>query len=362
MEYVAGSGLDALLPAGYTPPLATAFDWLSQLLAALAYAHEPGSCTATSSRRTCSSPRAGSSVADFGVARIGASATSFGSIVGTPSFMSPEQFAGDAVDARSDLFSAGVVLYRMLTGRQPFTGSHAVVMQQIMNATPTRPSEINRSLSPEVDAMVFRALAKRPEERFATAAQWRRFCERSRQARAPMMTTTGPSWRAVRHSLRLNGEAASRVARRRRKPLCRRKCGRRNCSNASSGNSPRTSARSRACSCGAPPRRPATFRRSPDNCCRVFRPSRHGASSNGPSRCSNPARRALRCSGRRLPQASLARRLKRPQHDTGRLSRGPDRPGEHRRGHAEARRLSRPDRESHRRSRGEARREPGRIP
>jgi eukaryotic-like serine/threonine-protein kinase len=173
MEYVAGSGLDALLPAGHTPPLATAFDWLSQLLAALAYAHEAGVVHRDiKPANLLVTARGLLKVADFGVARIGASATSFGSIVGTPSFMSPEQFAGDAVDARSDLFSAGVVLYRMLTGRQPFTGSQAVVMQQIMNATPTAPSEINRSLSPEVDAMVFRALAKRPEERFATAAQW----------------------------------------------------------------------------------------------------------------------------------------------------------------------------------------------
>ena len=174
MEYVAGSGLDALLPAGHTPPLATAFDWLSQLLAALAYAHEAGVVHRDiKPANLLVTARGLLKVADFGVARIGASATSFGSIVGTPSFMSHRAILrSDAVDARSDLFSAGVVLYRMLTGRQPFTGSQAVVMQQIMNATPTAPSEINRSLSPEVDAMVFRALAKRPEERFATAEQW----------------------------------------------------------------------------------------------------------------------------------------------------------------------------------------------
>ncbi|WP_179401398.1 serine/threonine-protein kinase [Burkholderia guangdongensis] len=173
MEYVAGNGLDALLPPGHVPPLATALDWLAQLLAALAYAHEAGVVHRDiKPANLLVTARGLLKVADFGVARIGASATSFGSIIGTPSFMSPEQFAGESVDARSDLFSAGVVLYRMLTGRQPFVGSAAVVMRQIMNEMPARPSGIVRSLPPAIDAMVEKALAKRPGDRFASAAQW----------------------------------------------------------------------------------------------------------------------------------------------------------------------------------------------
>jgi serine/threonine-protein kinase len=111
-------------------------------------------------------------VADFGVARIGSSATSFGLIIGTPSFMSPEQFEGESVDARADLFSAGVVLYRMLTGRQPFVGSPATIRQQIMKDTPIPPSEIVSALPPAIDAMVARALARRPQDRFGSAAEW----------------------------------------------------------------------------------------------------------------------------------------------------------------------------------------------
>jgi tRNA A-37 threonylcarbamoyl transferase component Bud32 len=173
MEYVAGNGLDALLPPDHVLPLGTAFDWLAQLLTALAYAHEAGIVHRDiKPANLLITARGLLKVADFGVARVGTLATSFGSIIGTPSFMSPEQFAGDSVDARSDLFSAGVVLYRMLTGRQPFIGSAAVIMQQIMNETPAPPSEFVRSLPPEIDAMVEKALAKRPEERFASAAQW----------------------------------------------------------------------------------------------------------------------------------------------------------------------------------------------
>ncbi|MGF6602776.1 hypothetical protein P3T23_007528 [Paraburkholderia sp. GAS448] len=173
MEYVAGTGLDALLAGGQTPPLATAFDWMSQLLAALEYAHQAGIVHRDiKPANMLVTARGLLKVADFGVARIGAATTSVGSLVGTPSFMSPEQFTGEPVDSRADLFSAGIVLYQMLTGIHPFVGSPAVVMHKILNETPARPSSIVRSLSPEVDAMVFRALARRPDERFASAAQW----------------------------------------------------------------------------------------------------------------------------------------------------------------------------------------------
>src|SRR5579864_3915244 len=173
MEYVAGTGLDALLAGGQTPPLATAFDWMSQLLAALEYAHQAGIVHRDiKPANMLVTARGLLKVADFGVARIGAATTSVGSLVGTPSFMSPEQFTGEPVDSRADLFSAGIVLYQMLTGIHPFVGSPAVVMHKILNETPARPSSIVRSLSPEVDAMVFKALARRPDERFASAAQW----------------------------------------------------------------------------------------------------------------------------------------------------------------------------------------------
>lgn len=173
MEYVAGRGLDTLLLRGHALPLSDALHWLTQLLAALAYAHEAGVVHRDIKPANLLVTAAGLlKVADFGVARIGSSATSVGWMIGTPSYMSPEQFEGKAVDARSDLFSAGVVLYRMLTGRQPFAGSPDSIRQRVMKDTPRPPSEIVSALPPAIDAMLARALARRPEERFASAAQW----------------------------------------------------------------------------------------------------------------------------------------------------------------------------------------------
>ncbi|WP_168991495.1 serine/threonine-protein kinase [Paraburkholderia sp. UYCP14C] len=173
MEYVAGHGLDTLLVPGHPLPLSEAFHWLAQLLAALAYAHEAGVVHRDIKPANLLVTAAGLlKVADFGVARVGSAATSSGWMIGTPSYMSPEQFEGASVDARADLFSAGVVLYRMLTGRQPFVGSPATIRQKVIKDTPARPSEIVSVLPPALDAMVARALARRPEDRFDSAAQW----------------------------------------------------------------------------------------------------------------------------------------------------------------------------------------------
>jgi serine/threonine-protein kinase len=173
MEYVAGHGLDTLLVRGRALPLSDAFHWLTQLLAALAYAHEAGVVHRDIKPANLLVTTAGLlKVADFGVARIGSGVTSVGWMIGTPSYMSPEQFEGQAVDARSDLFSAGVVLYRMLTGRQPFAGSPDTIRQRVMKETPRPPSEIVSALPPPIDAMLARALARRPEDRFGSAAEW----------------------------------------------------------------------------------------------------------------------------------------------------------------------------------------------
>jgi serine/threonine-protein kinase len=109
-------------------------------------------------------------VSDFGVARIESSTlTQTGSMIGTPSYMSPEQFRGEAIDGRSDVFSAGIVLYQLLTGARPFVGSASTVMQKILNEMPINPSRINPGLCQPFDEVVFRALAKRPTERYASA-------------------------------------------------------------------------------------------------------------------------------------------------------------------------------------------------
>jgi predicted Ser/Thr protein kinase len=170
MEFVDGTPLSTLLGEGPTP-LAQALDWCSDLLAALDYSHARGVVHRDIKPANLLVTRDGRiKVSDFGIARIESSTlTQHGAMLGTPSYMAPEQFRGDAVDGRSDLFSAGIVLYQLLTGKRPFSGSTATVMQQVLNLTPPLPSHWNAALPPGLDAVVMQALAKDASDRHATA-------------------------------------------------------------------------------------------------------------------------------------------------------------------------------------------------
>jgi serine/threonine-protein kinase len=114
-------------------------------------------------------------VMDFGIARLVESTmTATGNILGTPAYMAPEQVAGRKVDARSDVFSLGVILFELLVGERPFTGpTPTEVMFAIFQKEPPRPSGVDpeRKVSPEWDSIVLRALSKKPEERYQTAHQ-----------------------------------------------------------------------------------------------------------------------------------------------------------------------------------------------
>lgn len=114
---------------------------------------------------------------DFGVARMGGpneGHTVAGALIGTPSFMSPEQISGEAVGPRSDIFSVGIILYQFLTTERPFRGNGVFAVQQkIMYDQPVPPSLINPTLSPMFDRIVLRALAKRPVERYPDARSFR---------------------------------------------------------------------------------------------------------------------------------------------------------------------------------------------
>ena len=114
---------------------------------------------------------------DFGVARmqdVNANHTEAGTMVGTPSYMSPEQIAGQAVGPRSDIFAVGIILYQFLTSEKPFRGTGLFDMQQkIMYAQPALPSTLNPLISPMFDRIVLRALAKRPDDRYQTARSFR---------------------------------------------------------------------------------------------------------------------------------------------------------------------------------------------
>ncbi|GGC78453.1 serine/threonine-protein kinase [Undibacterium terreum] len=171
MEFVEGASLSSLLVAGTPMDLNATITCMSQLLRALEYAHargvvhrdiKPANLLITSDAQV--------KITDFGIARIESSTlTQTGSVIGTPSYMSPEQFRGETVDGRTDVFASGIVLYQLLTGSRPFVGSASTVMHQIMNEMPVNPSERNPALSKTFDHIISRALAKRPEDRFPSA-------------------------------------------------------------------------------------------------------------------------------------------------------------------------------------------------
>ncbi|MGH7340529.1 MAG: serine/threonine-protein kinase, partial [Candidatus Rokuibacteriota bacterium] len=110
---------------------------------------------------------------DFGIARIDSSTlTQVGEIMGSPGYMSPEQFLGTEIDARGDIYSVGVIAYELLTGRRPFTGNNAEVMRQALNERASGPSEFNPKISVQLDWAVLKALAKKREDRFQTAREF----------------------------------------------------------------------------------------------------------------------------------------------------------------------------------------------
>ena len=112
---------------------------------------------------------------DFGVARLAertTSVTEAGLAVGTPTYMPPEQLMAEAVDARSDLYAAGVVLYECLTGQTPFQApSVMVLVKKLLTEAPRSPAELNPEVPPALAALVLRLLAKLPEERVQTARE-----------------------------------------------------------------------------------------------------------------------------------------------------------------------------------------------
>jgi eukaryotic-like serine/threonine-protein kinase len=174
MEFVDGPSLRDLIASGMQPH--EAVEVTRQVLDAAEFAHQSGIVHRDLKPLNVLIDREGRTrVTDFGIARAGESEiTQTGSVMGTAQYLSPEQAQGMEVTAAADIYSIGVMLFEMLTGRVPFEGDNAVAiaMKQVSEQPPP-PSAINPAVSPSLDAVVLRALAKDPANRFASAAEMR---------------------------------------------------------------------------------------------------------------------------------------------------------------------------------------------
>jgi serine/threonine-protein kinase len=174
MDLMVGEELSRSLESGARMALPQVVRTMEQVLAALAYAHDAGVVHRDIKPSNVFVQRDGTlKVVDFGLARVETSTlTESGAVLGTPAYMSPEQFLGLPVDARSDLFSTGVMLYQMLTGDRPFSGSPTTIMQKVLRQDPVEPSALNPTLSDAWDRLIKRVLAKKPDDRLQTAREF----------------------------------------------------------------------------------------------------------------------------------------------------------------------------------------------
>jgi eukaryotic-like serine/threonine-protein kinase len=157
-------------------------------------------------------------ISDFGIARIESSQlTQVGDVLGTPHYMAPEQFLGSEVGLQADLYSVGVIAYELLTGRKPFTGNSAAVMHQVMNKQPDNPSSLNPTLSPLIDRVLHKALAKKRDERFQNAREFADAFQEAIEATlnagaAPAAPAPVPNGAALMNAARLLGAATAPAA------------------------------------------------------------------------------------------------------------------------------------------------------
>jgi serine/threonine protein kinase len=174
MEFVNGQSLADLMARGERFGLGETLRIIREVLLALEYSHQQGVIHRDIKPANIMLSGDGSvKITDFGVARIESSTlTQSGALLGTPSYMSPEQFTGTPVDQRTDLYSIGILLYEMLTGDKAFSGSLSVVLQKVLHTELPPPSTINPVVPPTLDAIVATAIRKQREQRYADAKQF----------------------------------------------------------------------------------------------------------------------------------------------------------------------------------------------
>jgi serine/threonine protein kinase len=195
MEYVPGEPLSKILSeTDHKLPLSDALQFTYEIADALDYAHsqgvihrdiKPANILITEEGRT--------KIADFGVARLNhALVTHNGQIFGSPAYMAPEQLSGGVADARSDLFSLGVLLYSMITGFRPFQGNSAeTVCFKVVNIEPVPVTSFQHDVPAELDAVMARAIAKDPEHRYQSGAEMAQQIQSFRDKMTFAADTTG---------------------------------------------------------------------------------------------------------------------------------------------------------------------------
>src|SRR5215213_5102283 len=209
MEVIEGRSLKELIMTRGPLPIAQALAYTHEILDALRFAHRHGIIHRDiKPHNILIGERL--KVTDFGIARAGASQmTEAGSIMGTAQYLSPEQARGAPVTASSDLYSAGIVLYEMLTGKVPFNGDSAIeIAMKHLNDPPKPPSKIRPEIPDELDAVVLRALSKNPEDRYQTAEEFSEDLHRV-EAGLPLAPETSEAATALLAGAALVGDGGS---------------------------------------------------------------------------------------------------------------------------------------------------------
>ena len=218
MELLQGKELKTLLASGKALPVPFAVDVAAQMAEGLAYAHEHGIVHRDIKPANIMIVRGELvKITDFGIARMRTAnvQTQVGIVLGSPRYMSPEQVAGKRAEPRSDLFSVGVILYEMVTGKPPFNGEDVTsVMFQILNFVPPPPSSVNPEVPEMLDFIVAKAIAKAPADRYGSTREMAtdlRDCQRRllTAEAPPAATAITTSKRAVAS---FNPEAADLLA------------------------------------------------------------------------------------------------------------------------------------------------------
>ncbi len=193
MEFVDGTTLKHVVDKKERFELAEIARLMESLMAGLQFSHDRGVVHRDIKPANIMLTQSGEvKIADFGIARIESSSmTQAGTMLGTPSYMSPEQFMGQTVDARTDLYSSGVMLYQLLTGEKPFEGGLTAIMHKVLNTEPPPPSALSVTVPHAFDAVVKKAMAKRPEDRFASATEFSRAIRDALEAKAPPTESFG---------------------------------------------------------------------------------------------------------------------------------------------------------------------------